>query len=246
MPALLSAFWGGHTHTHRHRARTQFQGPSTASLDPGLARGRVAVTHGGGANTEQERNRQRPTRVPAGARVRVHLPGLVQQPRPNTPGPLDLRLGFLSARVTAQVETSFQLRKLRETEEADAPQISPSVPKAVGVSKPGNRPQAQGAPDATAERSPWDVWLFQADTAQPRGERSGTQRQSNRNGEQTNTGRCRWVRSVYLPGLPVCFASKGQESNRKRKQNRESGRLLGKQKKKRMQRPARQSKEISS
>lgn len=46
-------------------------------------------------------------------------------------------------------------------------------------------------------------------------------------------GRClmEWgVGSVYLPGLPVCFASKGQGATEKRKQNRESGQLLEKRK----------------
>lgn len=46
-------------------------------------------------------------------------------------------------------------------------------------------------------------------------------------------GRClmEWgVGNVYLPGLPVCFASKGQGATEKRKQNRESGQLLEKRK----------------
>lgn len=164
------------------------------------------MTHGGGANTEQERNRQQPGRF-AVSPVTNALPSLrssrslgpqraaqgacrlarghmctslgwYRSHWSNTPGSLDLRLGFHSS-------PCYRPGRPRRQ---NAPQISSSITNAVGFSKPGSQPRAQGAPGSTTERCPGDALaFFRQNIMKARGGRSQhTKAKVTETGKQTN------------------------------------------------------------
>lgn len=170
----------------------------------------------------------------------MHLTGLVQEPlvkHPRLPGS----------------ETRFPLLPVlppREAEEAECPTnlfVNYKCSRVLQTRKSAPSPRGSGFNNRTMPRR--CSGFFQAKhyestwgTQPAHKSKSNGNRKAN---EQTRAGGNQ-VRSTYLPGLPVCFASKGQENNRKWKQNRESGQLLGKQEKNRLQQPARQSTAVSS